>query len=55
MRTDDETGKTKRYPLIVSTGGPLTVAVYLLVPEGCDYETNSAFVLPKTLPEFLGL
>ncbi len=48
-----ETEKTNRHPLIVSTGGGLTIAVYLLVPEGCEYEANSAFVLPKTLPEFL--
>jgi len=53
MPTDGETEKTERYPLVVSTGGGLTIAVYLLVPEGCEYETNSAFVLPKTLPEFL--
>ena len=53
MPTDGETEKTKRYPLIVSTGGPLTVAVYLLLPEGIEFETNSGFVLPKTLPEFL--
>ena len=53
MPTDGETEKTKRYPLIVSTGGGLTIAVYLLVPEGIEYETNSGFVPPKTLPEFL--
>ena len=53
MRTDGESEKTERYPLVVSTGGGLTVAIYLLVPEGCEYETNSAFVLPKTLPQFL--
>jgi hypothetical protein len=53
MRTDGESEKTERYPLVVSTGGGLTIAVYLLIPEGIEFDTNSSFVLPKTLPEFL--
>ena len=53
MPTDGETGKAKRCPLIVSTGGGLTIAVYLLVPEGIEFESNSGFVPPKNLTEFL--
>lgn len=53
MPTDGESEKTERYPLIVSTGGGLTIAVYLLLPEGIEFETNSGFVPPKTLPQFL--
>ena len=53
MRTDGDTEKTKLYPLFVSTGGWLTISVYLLVPEGFEFETNSGFVPPKNLTEFL--
>jgi hypothetical protein len=52
MPTNGEVEKTERYPLIVSTGGGLTIGVYLLIPEGIEYE-HPGFVLPKTLPEFL--
>ena len=53
MPTNGEVEKTERYPLIVSTGGGLTIGVYLLIPEGIEFDTNSSFVPPKTFPEFL--
>ena len=50
MPTDGESEKTERYPLIVSTGGGLTIVVYLLIPEGIEFNTSSSFVPPKTVP-----